>query len=979
MKQERGSRSPSPAPPSTARLGESRQPSRPSSAAARLVEKSTRGRSPAPQRGFSPTSARGEPSPPRPRQPLPPDAQPLRPAVKKAGGSEAVKKILSAGIAFSSATKAAAAPFRRAWAAAAAGLRSASAMLQGAAAQARPIVHLAAAPAAALIRTFVVVVVFSSTGPARFLVPREPESLLGHVSSEPAARQAALAVARGVLSLLPVPGLQARASPLLIPAFERTPAAGDSVHTVDRVVAVPFLTEHPPPFSDLHDGWLQWITLAAASPLIYVMVAHAINRVRTYRATIPRPVLDALMSASTRLRSGALELRRLSPAARKRSPSPSLGSSAKRPAIESGISLGHSSSAPTPPPSRFADALANSLAVDEHLRKTLLGVPDTDPFAEALHAFADRVQPADVSEIPPAFMLDGGLPSFANPELFLAPFSVRVQPPRTIPLPPVEPQPPPPSDFKPQCLGDLLTPEGAKLLTEWYEEMEDYLLLIDDLAPLVSISRRRRAAIRDRAAASDEAAVDEMIDIIIGDIKDRGRSPHEDGLVRSFIVSAARTKSAVRPLPVEVMDDTPALWPELRVGEWEQIFNVVNYNGPSDDEIQRTILDARPEPLALGASCFDERARGIVWDLRHGPPRPVDYAAPISTHLNLDFVRASLQAHPTYPDQEIFDHLLFGVRFKSKPDYQMILQPHLSSLPLGYENMHKELRRLRDKGFFECFTHPPFAPWQTLSNGVVCRKLEPDRPRRTTDGGSPRRGELSRWTPSPSGYYRRVGSMDWKVDTDGRRVVPINSTRWPEDDLQRGTLETFYRTWQDRLRDTAGSPPPFHPLVSFQGPGLSTPPHSRPSSPIERDLGDGEPGARRAVIIFSGAPGKPISLSKLLRDLGWTVLDFDILEGGSAHDVLLDGPADLIVKAAEQAHFVWLAPPCSPYSVAADDRPQLFSVQAKWWAQDEKAYAEGRHSCWAAYVPHRREGGDSPARTLRAARPHSAFPLRLRR
>jgi hypothetical protein len=58
--------------------------------------------------------------------------------------------------------------------------------------------------------------------------------------------------------------------------------------------------------------------------------------------------------------------------------------------------------------------------------------------------------------------------------------------------------------------------------------------------------------------------------------------------------------------------------------------------------------------------------------------------------------------------------------------------------------MHKELRRLRDKGFFECFTHPPFAPWQTLSNGVVCRKLEPDRPRRTTDGGSPRRGELSR-------------------------------------------------------------------------------------------------------------------------------------------------------------------------------------------------------------------------------------------
>ena len=60
--------------------------------------------------------------------------------------------------------------------------------------------------------------------------------------------------------------------------------------------------------------------------------------------------------------------------------------------------------------------------------------------------------------------------------------------------------------------------------------------------------------------------------------------------------------------------------------------------------------------------------------------RPVDYSAPISTHLNLDFVRAAQEAHPTYPDQEMFDHLLFGVRFKSRPEYQMVLQPHLSSL-----------------------------------------------------------------------------------------------------------------------------------------------------------------------------------------------------------------------------------------------------------------------------------------------------------
>ena len=626
----------------------------------------------------------------------------------------------------------------------------------------RPVVHLAAAPAAALIRTLVIAIVIPPEGPPRFLAPRVPDSLIGSVSPAAAPRKAALAVARAVLSLLPVPALHAHADPLLIPAFERVPAAGDPVQTVDRVVAIPLFSPGLPPFSDDHDGWLHWITLAAASSLLYVLVAHAVNRVRTYRATIPRVVLDSLMNASSRLRSGALELRRLSPAARP----------AKRArAGDDGhdLSLRHRGSPPALAPARFADALAQSLAVDEHLRKTLLAVPDSDPLAAQLHAFADRVQPADLTEIPPAFLLDGGLPKFSNPELFLTPFSVRVQPPRSTPLPPVAPQVSPPADFHPQSLEDLLTPAGAALLRTWYAAMYDYLILIDDLAPLLSISRRRRAAILDRAAAGDGSAIDEMIAIIVGDVVD-GRDPTSP-LVRTFITDAARAMSTVRPIPWNAVPNEPALWPELKLGLWEGLFlRDPHFNGPSDDKILQEILHARPEPLALGASCFDPRARGVVWDLRGDVPRPVDYTAPIDTHFNLDFVRAAQRNHPTYPDQEMFDHLLFGVRFKSHPEYQMVLQPHLSSLPLGYENVHKELRRLRDKGFFQCFKNPPFAPWQTLSNGVAFRKLEPDRPRRTTDGGSPRRGELSRLAPSASGYYRRAGGSDWLTDTDGRRV-----------------------------------------------------------------------------------------------------------------------------------------------------------------------------------------------------------------
>ena len=788
----------------------------------------------------------------------------------------------------------------------------------------RPIVRLAAAPAAALIRTFVVAIAIPPAGPAFFLAPTEPDSLLGHVSTTSDARRAALAVARGVLALLPVPSLR---DALLIPAFERVPASGDPVQTVDRIVAVPIFTGTPA-FDPSHDGWLHWITLAAASSLVYVMVAHAINRVRTYRATIPREVLDSLMSVSSRLRSGALEPRRIHPSPKRELPSVPAD--------------------PRAPPRRFADALAKTLAVDELLRRTLLSVPDTDPFAEQLHAYADRVQPADLTEIPPAFMLDDGLPTFSDSSLFLTPFTVRVQPPLTTSLPPVLPQRAPPDGFEPKDLRDLLTAQGAKLLEEWYAAMYDYLILVDALSPLLSVSRRRRAGILRKAAAGDPAALDDMISILIGDLDDDRDAKAPD--VRAFVLDAAQAMSgripwsAVRPEPF-------ARWPELVYGEWEAFFlDDSRYNGPSDDVILRDILRARPDTLALGASCFDPRAQGIVWDLRHPVPRPVDYTAAISTHLNLDFVRAAQQAHPTYPDQEIFDHLLFGVRFKSQPEYQMILQPHLSSLPLGYENVHKELRRLRDKGFFECYKHPPFAPWQTHSNGVAFRKLEPDRPRRTTDGGSPRRGEKPSLTPSASGYYRRSSSK-WMTDTDGRRVVPINSTRWPEEDLQRGTLEIFFQGWKERLRSTAGSPPPgLHPLLSFHGPGLSTPPASRPPSRPPSPL----PLQRRAVIIFSGAPDKPFSLSQSLRELGWLVQDFDLLEGKDDHNVLLKEPSDAIARAAAEAHFVWMAPPCNPYSVAADHRPQLFSVKSQWWlwmAQESEGAETGRlHPAWAAYA-----------------------------
>ena len=262
-------------------------PSRSTTPTSTLADNAARGKSPAPPRSFSPSHIPGPRVPSPRREPPPPDAKPQKPAVRRAG-EKAAQSLFKTGLTFASATKGAAATFRAAWAAAAAGLRSAAAMLRTAAASSRPIVHLAATPAAALFRTLVIAVVISPQGLVRFLAPLEPECLLGRVLHQMGARRAALAVARDVLAALPIPMFSADASPLLIPAFERVPSSSDLTQVVDRIVAVPIFSSDVPPFSADHDGWLHWTTLAVASSLVYMMVAHAVNRVRTYRAVIPR-------------------------------------------------------------------------------------------------------------------------------------------------------------------------------------------------------------------------------------------------------------------------------------------------------------------------------------------------------------------------------------------------------------------------------------------------------------------------------------------------------------------------------------------------------------------------------------------------------------------------------------------------------------------------------------------------------------------
>ena len=124
---------------------------------------------------------------------------------------------------------------------------------------------------------------------------------------------------------------------------------------------------------------------------------------------------------------------------------------------------------------------------------------------------------------------------------------------------------------------------------------------------------------------------------------------------------------------------------------------------------------------------------------RFGAPRAAwsqDFHEPIESHLNLTYLHARLQH---YPDQTLVSNVLEGVRLDADVELQNVLVPHLSSLPFGYASVEKELRRLHGLGWYSFHSSPPFYPMYFNGQGAVPRKLEPDRFRRSTEGGGPRR------------------------------------------------------------------------------------------------------------------------------------------------------------------------------------------------------------------------------------------------
>ena len=113
---------------------------------------------------------------------------------------------------------------------------------------------------------------------------------------------------------------------------------------------------------------------------------------------------------------------------------------------------------------------------------------------------------------------------------------------------------------------------------------------------------------------------------------------------------------------------------------------------------------------------------------------PLDYAVPIDTHINMAWFAEQFTG---YPDQELVEHVIDGVNFKADLELQIVLNPHLTTLPSFVRGTESELVWLVECGWPRCFDSLSFVPIRVHGSGSVPRKRD-KRHRCTSEYGAPR-------------------------------------------------------------------------------------------------------------------------------------------------------------------------------------------------------------------------------------------------
>mgnify|MGYP003920014363 FL=1 len=328
----------------------------------------------------------------------------------------------------------------------------------------------------------------------------------------------------------------------------------------------------------------------------------------------------------------------------------------------------------------------------------------------------------------------------------------------------------------------------------------------------VATVRRVETTLRDALVAADDEDVwmrdylhewgDQVgrLDTTEVPINIRGNSPRLDDRLGdtafAFYDGIPVTPPLKRP-PAQDSDFEPRCigdllypWAIERIDWWmrsyhEELERFANFKWPTwcveqteRDDYIRGIRQFN-EHLVLGQNAFRPRARGKIWDLRDlDNIKLLDYNTPLESHFDLQFLRELLD---TCRDRDMVSQVTdTGANFGADVALQIYFAPHLTTLAPGYELVSKELKRLAGAGYLEFISYLGFFPCRFIQQGTRARKLEPDRPRRISDAGTPR-------TP--------------KADSLGVGVMPLNEAikRIPESE---NPSDTSYQFGNDTERTT---------------------------------------------------------------------------------------------------------------------------------------------------------------------------------
>ena len=142
----------------------------------------------------------------------------------------------------------------------------------------------------------------------------------------------------------------------------------------------------------------------------------------------------------------------------------------------------------------------------------------------------------------------------------------------------------------------------------------------------------------------------------------------------------------------------------------------------------------KPHPLAIGQQQFHPCARGVIFDCRDTPCKPLDVNGEISTDWDLEYLRRRFDG---YPDQRLASNILQGVRLEADTELTTVVNPPLASIAAGFDSVPATVRELKHRGFYDFFQHLPFWPINVVGQGSRIKKLGVNKYRRTSDFSGP--------------------------------------------------------------------------------------------------------------------------------------------------------------------------------------------------------------------------------------------------